>query len=160
MGNGSKLYVATILCIKKFLHLTFSTVLQKHPCGQSGLRTWGTRSRVFLKQPDQIHLECLLNSWAAGEPGCNISLWTMLIIWVKSIRSGEWIRNSQGLDSISGLSVLGRLSSGLWTLCLVPVGATMEEDPLQTGEPWRSYPGYSSPKRKQTLITPASGQYL
>ena len=31
---------------------------------------------------------------------------------------------------------LGRLSSGLSTLCLAPVGMTMEgEDPLRTGEP-------------------------
>ena len=52
-----------------------------------------------------------------------------------------WRRNSQGQDSVSGLSVLimlGCLSSGLWTLCLAPVGTTMEgEDPLRTGESWR-----------------------
>ena len=32
--------------------------------------------------------------------------------------------------------------------------------PPQTGEPWRSYLGYSSPKRKHTLITPSSIQAI
>ena len=32
--------------------------------------------------------------------------------------------------------------------------------PLQTGEPWRLYLGYSLPKRKHTLITPSSRQAI
>ena len=52
------------------------------------------------------------------------------------------------------------LSNGLWTLCLVPMKTTEGEDPLPTGEPWRSYLGYSSPKRKHTLITPSSRQAI
>ena len=32
--------------------------------------------------------------------------------------------------------------------------------PLHTGEPWRSDLGYSSPKRKHTLITPSSRQAI
>ena len=55
------------------------------------------------------------------------------------------------------LIMLGQLSNELWTLCLVPTKTT---DPLQTGEPWRSYLGYSSPKRKHTLITPSSRQAI
>ena len=50
-----------------------------------------------------------------------------------------------------------------WTLSslLSARGTTMEgEGPLRTGGSWRPHPGYSSPKRRQTLITPASGHYL
>ena len=51
--------------------------------------------------------------------------------------------------------------SGLWTLCLVPVGTTVEGwDPLWTPESWRSYPSCSLPKRKCTVITPVSGQVI
>ena len=45
------------------------------------------------------------------EPGCNISLWVMLIVWIKSIKRGEWKRKQteQGplwkQDSILGRTV-------------------------------------------------------
>ena len=46
-----------------------------------------------------------------GESGCNLSLWMMLILWVKSIKSGEWRRKqteqapSWKQDSILGQTV-------------------------------------------------------
>ena len=74
----------------------------------------------------------------------------------------RWERIRRAWNSMLGLFMLimlSHLSNGLWTLGLVPMKTTTEgEDPLQTGEPWRSYLAYSSPKRNHTLITPSSRQ--
>ena len=64
--------------------------------------------------------------------------------------------------------MLGHLSNGLWTVFSAYENNNRRIRPplppnlyrSETGEPWRSYLGYSSPKRKHTLITPSSIQAI
>ena len=66
-------------------------------------------------------VDVFLPNWRFGESGCYISLWMMLILWVKSIKSGEWRRKQteQALswkqDSILGRPVIFELyAQYLW----------------------------------------------
>ena len=110
--------------------------------------TFSLSSFSFIKRlfssSSLILLPCKSSIWVSSL--CHYpSLFEKLVLLSFVIFS--WRRNSWGLDSILGLFrliTLGHLSNGLWTPCLVPMKTTTEGyDPLQTGQPWRSYLGYS-----------------
>ena len=88
----------------------------------AGPGSWGAYQRNDFSEHRPLHIliHRKLNSltW---------DIWFSLVS--NHILMSWWRRNSQGLDSTSGLSVLiilSHLSNGLWTLCLAPVGTTME----------------------------------
>ena len=108
-----------------------------------------------------IMIQCINNEgWCHSpklvfrEPGCNISLWMMLIIWVKGIKRGEWRRKQTELDSILGQPVNIRLhtsSPSQWTLNFMPgvyrSGIPMENQTPRIKEPQDLYLDSPLPKR-------------
>ena len=144
--------------ILKSRHITLSTKVHLVKAMVFPVVTYGCESWLWRKLSAE---ELMLLNCGVGEDSCICK--EIQPVHPKGDLSWVFIGSEEGIRRAwtpSQACPCWSCSGGLWTLRLVPVGTTMEEDPLRTGEPWRSYPGYSSPKRKQTLITPASRQYL
>ena len=96
-------------------------------------------------------LQCIMNfvtlCWchspklAVREPGCNISLWMMLILWVKSVKRVDWRRKQIGSILKAGLP-------RLWTLSYMP---SIYGNDIPTGKP--------GPQKEEPQGSPSLKEY-